>query len=143
MNTELARKALAAIRKYPDAHNQVWFVSDGGRSFPVAAGNGDRPPWGTTLCMAGWAAFLAAPDGAKIDPAWRAIVLPDGKSRTIEHYARDLLGLTDGQVEALFFGANSADHLTAMVDLMAVDPDATEHDLMLAAGLLNDPWVAS
>lgn len=146
-NIELARKALEHIAKYPEAHDQTKWVfrnlDDGLRGeayqeakcFPVSASNGEHPPCGTTLCMAGWVAFLGAPEGAKIDVLTGHVVLPTGSEGDIEYYARDLLGLSGSQANAMFYQAKTAEHLTKMVGHLEDNPDAPGYVLNDAAGL--------
>jgi hypothetical protein len=132
MNIDKARQALAAIRKYPENHDQGQWVNDRAEnwySFPCAADNSEAPPCGTTLCMAGWVAFQQAPTGTSFNPWTSTFTLPNGNAKTMKDFAVDELELTADQCSALFFGANNADELEALIDYIEAHPDADVHEL--------------
>jgi hypothetical protein len=145
MNVTLAHKALRAIRKFPEQHNQGSWVNyvPGRRTFPVAKSNGASPPCGTTMCFAGWVTFLGAPEGAVInsdgdyvdglDPAKYGAA-----AMAISSFAMRELGLIWDQARALFHGARTEDHLTKMVQLLAKEPDAKPDALLSAAGIYDE-----
>lgn len=128
------RQALKFIRKYPENHNQRNWASCNTYWNPIDVrnSNGDHPPCGTTLCMAGWLAFLNAPKGAKIKDDFVVI----GKTETyMPEYAIGVAKLTEEQAGALFYSAGTADHLERMIEHLAKHPDASRSDLLDAAGI--------
>jgi hypothetical protein len=142
-NTQVLRQALDAIVKYPESHSQEMWLNDGREGpdycmpFDVAAGNGPKPPCGTTLCAAGWIAFLNAPEGARLMPN-QSIRLPNGNVRSISRYAQKVSALTDDQRGSLFLVAQNLGELTAMVEALEANPDADYDELCDAAGLDRD-----
>ncbi|QWS68222.1 hypothetical protein SEA_VANLEE_105 [Gordonia phage VanLee] len=103
LNIPLATEVLSSIRLNPAMHGQPeWAHSEE----PTV-----DPGCGTTLCVAGWACYLA---GDSID--WRkttggkylahTVTLPDNSQEEIPVRAKDLLGL-DGDDASLLFYASS------------------------------------
>ena len=131
MNIDKARQALAAIRKYPDNHGQgAWVDARQGAagSFACAKDNGEHPPCGTTLCMAGWVTFQQAPAGTKF--TWSSgFTLPNGDYTSMARFAVQELDLTEDQCSALFYGAGNADELEAVIDYIEGHPDAKVGEL--------------
>lgn len=102
-NIPLLRKTLEYIEEHPDEWNQDSWAER-------------RSGCGTTMCVAGTAAYLS---GANL--VWTAggagdisfveatsCRTEDGLYHDIEDYATDLLGLTPGQANAIFY-SNPAD----------------------------------
>jgi hypothetical protein len=77
------------LREHPDVHDQSTFSC------------------GTTACVAGWAIALhrGARYGERMDPV---VCHDDNDDDAIEAEARDLLGLTDRETQALFYETCSA-----------------------------------
>jgi hypothetical protein len=109
--------ALAYIEEHPEEWDQ---------------GNwGVKNPCGTAGCLAFHVGRL---DGAPITwdrppdtSRWAYVERIGGK--TPSNYARDSLGLSDGQAAALFFEFNSLDELKTMRDRLAENPNIAECDL--------------
>lgn len=93
-NVELLDKTLAQI----EAHPETWKQDD----------------WrcGTSMCFAGWASALA---GGTFADDGDCVVLPSGKTQFIWDHAQQVLGLSDIQGDALFYGGNDMVALRAIV----------------------------
>ncbi len=78
---------------------------------------------GTTACVAGWAAILAAPAGSQI--TGRNLQEPYGPQVHIEDYARRHLGITHVQAAWLFHSRRSRDEVLRGIDYLLSHPDAT------------------
>lgn len=127
-NIELANKALGLIEKYPDYHYQGNWCEGGGEKFRAAADNGEYPEvCGTTLCMAGWVSFLAAPTGTVFESGSSWFELPDGEATNMEDYARRQLGLTRAQAHAMFISAHDLRDLKAVVGQLEADEESDEY----------------
>lgn len=116
-----------AIRRYPQNSDQGnWHVSLDSET-PVHADDGQHPECGTTLCFAGWTAFLYAPEGARL--RMDTLVLADGSVLDIEAFAVDQLGITADQGLALFYTAQNADEIDAAIDALEANSDIDGFDL--------------
>jgi hypothetical protein len=143
------RNALSHILKYPENHSQsLWCgVRDsngnftcGGDVIPVAADNSDHPPCGTTLCQAGWIAFLYAPSGVVLNPGNSMMTRPSGKElfwKYVDAFAAGKANLSYGQARALFHDAGNVDDLKAMIRYMSWHPRATQEQLRQAAMVVD------
>lgn len=101
MNVELAQKVLKQVRKHPERHDQQDFIA-GKNSISVTEFK--KPACGTAGCLAGWASAFAAPTGTVFDPTWARLLFPGGdETADVELYAREHLGLTSEQANALFY----------------------------------------
>jgi hypothetical protein len=146
MQVKKARKALEHIRKYPENHYQgAWidFDYDGDYKYPdegikCAKSNGDHPPCGTTLCLAGWVSFLEAPKGTVFDAVSPIFKLPNGTPTRMDDYAREKLGLTWSQANVLFAGTRSVEGLEACIDCIAKHPHATSDELFNELAKINE-----
>lgn len=97
-NIPLLRKTLEYIEEHPHEWDQDSWAEK-------------WPGCGTTMCVAGTATYLSGADlvwtrneGGRI--SFDEAVLcqtPDGLHRDIEDYATELLGLTPGQANAIFY----------------------------------------
>jgi hypothetical protein len=135
-NTEILREALAGATKFPDNHKQSqWADAAGLRKFDVRASNGEHPECGTTLCLAGWITFQQAPARSMIDPLHSQIILPDGGIEHISEYAAKVADLTDAQVHALFYRAETREQLADMIEHLTINPSADGIDLRDAADM--------
>jgi hypothetical protein len=114
-NVELMRQVLDSIDKYPEQHDQGEWIY--GPVPAVAADNGDHPPCGTAMCFAGWAAFLAAPAGTRIEGS--IVYRPGRACQTVSSFAEEVLGIDENQSEALFRASNTREDLGRMVDMLA------------------------
>lgn len=131
-NIEKARSTLAHIRKYPEQHDQAEWVN--GPVSAVAADNGDHPDCGTTMCFAGWFAFLHAPKGARINDESH-IVFPDIRANEhVSDFTAGELGLTDQQADALFINCNTVAELEAAIEHLHANPRASRGEVV--AGVL-------
>lgn len=102
---------------------------------------------GTAMCLAGFAAMRAGAEvpqpqlygfGGWYMPDW-TVNTETGKlvspldfvspSAHVSDFARDRLGLTGGQANALFDGTNTIDDLRAMRDHLRENPDAGHDEL--------------
>jgi hypothetical protein len=121
VNIDLLDRALAQI----DAHPDEW----------------DQNNWhcGTSMCLAGWVGTVTGARWATSAMYEPCVV--DLESHRVAHvadYARDRLGITATQGDALFNGYNTRAALQAMRDLLAEKPDATRLELTEAA-YIADP----
>jgi hypothetical protein len=138
-NAAILREAYDHAVQYPDAHNQRRWAGDAHNAgaageFEVRAGNGDRPPCGTTLCAGGWVAFLNAPEGARItydfagydDDDYDAGTLrfADGTTESIDSFATRTAELTDHQATIVYFVTRDAAELNAAITVLEADADA-------------------
>lgn len=115
---ERAYEMLDHIERYPDSHNQNWWI--------MGVGN---PPKGrdaaqvlnscrSTACAAGWTVLLAG--GVLRDS--RA-TMPDGRKVTIPDEAASLLGLDDVEADDLFWQARDlAEVRKAVFDIFGPRP---------------------
>jgi hypothetical protein len=134
-----ARKALRRIRKYPDNHDQGdWNGGGDLETFACASDNGEHPPCGTTMCMAGWVSFLEAPSGSVFtrDASW--FTMPDGTTRGMPDFAADSLALTDTQQAVMFYAAKDANDLEKVINCIADNPKAESYELYAALGIDPD-----
>jgi hypothetical protein len=124
------RKDLAAIREHPDNHDQSRWVGSAD-DVTVASGLDQYPPCGTTLCFAGWDAYLHAPKGSRlVDGVY--IMYANGGHDSISKFAQEGMGISKEQAAAFFTEADSADDLETMINTLEANPDATWGDLSAA-----------
>jgi hypothetical protein len=107
------------VRETADAHPgnfdmEYWVDVPNGDLAPEVITIDDMP-CGTTLCVAGWAVLLG--DGAVYKHGTFATYY-NAKEGRIEKNARDLLGLSWEEADALFNPENSEDDAIAMLDLL-------------------------
>lgn len=151
------RELMIAVRRIlvenPERHDQgVWVgnyyltpdeLSDNGdRLLPVdeirpyamqpIAMQPEEPnaPWpvcGSTGCVAGWAAVLAAPPGSFIR-GWR-IVLPGGAEFPLDKWAASRMGISSWQAAYLFNPNRGRERLIRLLDALIEDP-GTELELV-------------
>jgi hypothetical protein len=118
-NAELAYKVLDYIEAHPERHDQNAWVGEGG---PVDATAESVESCGTTACFGGWTVLLS---GLAIDIA--AGVVLDGERLDVSTAAGKLLGLSEGQKENLFFGADDLDDVRFEVaEIFGPRPAVTE-----------------
>jgi hypothetical protein len=156
IDTELMAKVRAIIEQHPSRHRQSSWV---GNVFTYMFGNGkpraaeelagfattdmpdepadpENPVCGTTACVAGWAAILAAPKGATIINMFD-IAIPARKItgrmaydyRSIPTYAQEKLGLTDDQATWLFSGYRKRQEILAAMAWLPDYQDASRKAL--------------
>ena len=134
-NIKRMRKNLAAIRKYPEQHKQFAWITDGMYCDvslkALKADNGDHPPCGTTLCFAGWDAFLHAPKGSCISVGEFLVTGDD--TVHISYSAEKGMDLTEGQAAALFYRAKNVEDLEVLTDAIAAHPEYDFIDLCKVA----------
>jgi hypothetical protein len=143
MDVRKARKALKRIRKYPEQHDQdTWVEYKGerdseeypeGGEFACAKSNGDHPPCGTTLCMAGWVSFLEAPKGTVFNVNTFIFNPPgaeDAEVVNMADFAQDVLKLNDDQREVMFHFARDAEELELLINSIQKHPDSGGAGLM-------------
>jgi hypothetical protein len=152
INTELMAKVRAIIEQHPSRHRQASWVANAFditmfrstdprpiedltglavTDMPDTPANREDPICGTTACVAGWAAILAAPKGALLNTF--DIVIPgeivDGKQTylhgSISAYAQDRLGLTDSQATWLFSGYRKREEILNALAWLPDHQDAT------------------
>jgi hypothetical protein len=157
INTELMAKVRAIIEQHPSRHRQSSWVANvfnpsiyattkplttealagvAGTDMPAEAANPENPICGTTACVAGWAAILAAPKGATIINMFD-IAIPAGKItgrmvydyRSIPIYAQEKLGLTDIQAAWLFSGYRKRQEILAAMAWLPDHQDASREAL--------------
>lgn len=130
------RTILRSIHSHPENWDQSSWANVRGDEYSsgcsVAADNGDAPDCGTTMCFAGWDAFMYAPAGSVLD-VYENVIKADGTTQSISSFAREDLNLTSSQTEILFYGSNSLSDLESMVDELESNPEADEQDLIKAA----------
>lgn len=124
---QVAGRVAEVIRVRPREHDQwTWFDidEDDGRDVPVE--DIITGGCGTTCCVAGWAAVLAAPPGSRMtldSPEGGAYVLhrPDGSIRSILYAGAEALGLdgADDGMPSLFYGGRTRDEVLAELDRIA------------------------
>jgi hypothetical protein len=129
-NMKRVNKNLDMIARFPETHWQDTWVGGSAGRFDVAASNGSRPPCGTTLCFAGWDAFLNAPAGSKIDSLTHSVIFPDGSRMKISRFAEQGMELTYDQAAYLFYVAETFGDLRRMADLLECDPDTDFKDIL-------------
>lgn len=97
MNKELLRKILVQIENTPDQWEQITW--------------GNRSECGTTYCVAGWACALSGyeplipEEGGSFDN----MISPGGHIVDVEKEGASLLGLTEDEINTLFFNQNKED----------------------------------
>lgn len=100
-NRELFYKIAAQLDREPESYDQeTWGRREA------------KTPCGTAHCVAGWAAALGGYKSSTKDSSWSFVVtpeqlkLPTSKrmlvSRNVETLGAELLGLTEGEADALF-----------------------------------------
>lgn len=160
MNIELALEVVGAIELYPDSHNQDSWCSVSRKGAPVTAEEMlSEPPCGTTLCFAGWAAAISAPEGAVFswgdtagvftpykvgDYVWDKdgfMVLYDSypyppSKRSVRYnrhgiaeYARKALGINSYQSGYLFDPSRTVDELLSGVRCLIANSHASVDDM--------------
>jgi hypothetical protein len=136
------RENLAAIKANLEHWDQADYAVRAGMGedwtvFPRAAGAG-LPPCGTTFCLAGWDAFLHAPQDATIDTCHEEVSLAGNARQHISFFATRGMRLTEGQAEALFDPANTLGDLYAMADYLEERPGASGETLYALAERIMD-----
>lgn len=101
MNIELAERVRGLIRKYPERHDQETWASEGDLN-PIKH-------CGTSACIAGW---VAAAKGFTLNDLTEA-------GHDVEYFARDALGITSEQANALFYNFNNREALGYFDELIA------------------------
>lgn len=127
---ELAKAVMDHIEADPDHHDQTTWLR--------------ATPCGTAGCFAGWTVLLSGCTFApqvdldrvereslqvwKIDSEGRlhdwmyGTGLYPADTKTVGEWAQEHLGLNDENARALFHTKNTREHLRAMVDMLAEDP---------------------
>ena len=138
---ELMAQVAAVIRDHPGSHDQDWWVDlpdTHAEDVEVLRRRAyeDQPVCGTTACVGGWAAIMAAPPGSFIDRYGERITLKGEHLTTvrIEIYARQVLGLNVDQAEWLFGHRRARSAILAALAYLPSHPDASVEDLVA----LND-----
>lgn len=145
-NTDLLRRVRTILAENPRRHDQdTWygnFFEDGDWINDYRLSVEEARQWaavpvpaepmvpeatcGTTGCVAGWAAILAAPMGAVLTDGY-FIVLPDQKegedSLAISFYAREALGISRMQAIWLFSSSRTHVEVLAELDYLIENPD--------------------
>jgi len=121
LNAALAAQVAGIIRNRPQAWNQgIWLEFNAGQGRTVAELRADC---GTSACVAGWAALLAAPDTAEAAPPMyglvRDLILPGGTVTGIKNAAKEALGLDDWTAAWLFDSERSDGEVLAALDAIA------------------------
>ena len=116
MNLENFERVKAAILANPESFHMSWF-----------AAKDDRSPCGTVGCMAGFCDWLTAIDGYKetlftSSGQLRRGFINDGAELVIRN-AKQFLGISDGQADALFHTADWPSKYTQRY-FEAVDADS-------------------
>lgn len=147
-NIAIVAEAAEHIAEWPEHHAQEHWVSTHGNDYTIVdvrADNGEHPDCGTTLCWAGWIAFLNAPAGSTLHGT--DVKLPDGWRETISSYAKDVAGLSDDQAGVMFHGI-TGDRESQVAQVLAVaamlerDPDASGFELHQAAAQARSDYPA-
>jgi hypothetical protein len=128
---DLMREIEEIIVKHPESHNQLnWWTLERGYWRSRVEEIRDSLPelCRTTACVAGWAAFLAAPQGTRIAVGYN-LRLPSGELRYVQHYAQHALNLDTGQASWLFAGHRTSDEVVAALRWLPDHPDATPEEL--------------
>lgn len=125
LNAELLDATMTTIERDPEHHDQSHW-----------ARNVTSPDCQTTFCFAGHAAILAGAQPPAHDGTWYvdpetglSVSFFEPTSEHVADYAQKKLGLTDGQADKLFHGANTIPQLRAIVD---------DYLLLASAGDLED-----
>ena len=127
---QVAARVAQIIRSRPERWDQASWVNTNESELPdvfdVTDTLDDLDGCGTTCCVAGWAAFVAAPPGTRYDAVEAWLILPDGSQHIIQQYAADALGLDEGDdwddangMFALFLSRNSSEQVLAELDRIA------------------------
>lgn len=95
------------------------YISTGIPEFPEDPA---RPVCGTTACLAGWIAIMAAPPGSIITSEYMHI--PGQAADSIARYARKAAGLDEYQAAWLFDGDRYREEIIDALDQLIVDPEA-------------------
>lgn len=98
MNIQLMDELYGLLILHPEVHDQSLWCSHGGQAGEVLESL--ENDCGTTACLAGWAAFLAAPKTARVVAS--SVRLPDGHRIDIPSYAQMQLGWPDGVAYWMF-----------------------------------------
>jgi hypothetical protein len=131
-NIEKLRKILGHIHAHGNNYDQLSWCSIAydptftGEEFLLPQiDNGDAPDCGTTLCFAGWSAFLHAPSGARIISFSDTVRFRDGRSESIKSFAMRDLNLSVGVADLLFVGCKDLQDVEFVVEGLRSKPDAT------------------
>jgi hypothetical protein len=143
-NTERAAQIARLIRSNPARHQQrQWAPTEYDHirptvgevkpwaflPMPLTPADPERPICATAACVAGWAAILAAPEGAILTSSH--ICLPDNTRQFIDNYAQGVLGLNDRAAMYLFSPFRTEEQVLGGLDYLADHPnDASVEDLM-------------
>jgi hypothetical protein len=127
MVNKLLIDAVCSLAKKNPRHDQGTFIGSGIYAPRVPVEEMREGSCETTACLAGFAVLLTAPAGSMVNPC----SLYDKQGDYVEaifEYARDVMGLTDGQAEAVFF---CKDETLAIKRLRYIGkrPDVTPEEL--------------
>lgn len=121
-----AYRTLDYITSHPERHDQGWWLdlgddADVSIQYTDLDLDGAEGHCGTTACAAGWTVLLA---GHTISEGWKVTALDD---EHVHGVAAQILGLTSGEAEALFFDADNLSGVTdAIHSIFGPRPDVTE-----------------
>lgn len=145
LNIDAIASVIGYLLLFPENHDQdSWYA--GLPNFFQTAEQLRRPKCGTTMCLAGWATSLFAPDRA-IFSGGENVYLPDpngeffvfGKTEgyydevSVESYAREVLGLTHEQAFTLFYTLTNEEIIPALRYIVG-NPDAEDWEICEEVG---------
>ncbi len=99
-NIELARKAIEAIERNPEALDQDFWHC------------------GTTMCFAGFVAMCA---GAEWAPGYDTLLRVNGELIHVGDFAQDALGIDRDTATMLFYYCDNIDDLKDVIETLEVD----------------------
>jgi len=112
IDTALLEATMLLIEEHPEQHDQAHWVW-----------NAQAAECETTYCFAGHAALLAGAEPPARSGSWfvdertgRLAVFGAPHAKPVADFAQGKLGLTEGQADKLFHGANTIPQLRALVD---------------------------
>lgn len=126
----LAGNIARIIRFTPDKWSQgSWLITaddnikeyncDGNGLIPISILHMPENSCGTTACVAGHAAIIAAPSVYKYNYARDSLVLPSDEEVYIEEYSRKALGITNYQSNWLFQSDRTKEQVLWALDKIA------------------------
>lgn len=118
-NRDLAKLILEQLEEKPHTHNQqYWFRKDRSGASVDTLMPGERVECGTTLCVAGWAAYMNGYMLTSYEKGITTATLPFGPQRQVPDVAQELLGISEMDAYILFHNTNNDEAIMALEQLV-------------------------
>lgn len=118
-NRELAQHILNQLEEKPYAHNQRWWFHKNRSSEATSVlMPGERVECGTTLCVAGWAAYISGYMLTSYEGGITTATLPFGPQRQVPDIGRELLDLSEMDAYILFHNTSNEEAKMALEQII-------------------------